>query len=586
MEGPTRRHPGMKDGDDLARIAFQLRAPWMKGSIELRFPEVLQSALGFHFLDHFRETIHPLHELDAYPIWKRSPATGGLSYTCKLHEGVTFRGEAVPEGDTVRLEFRVTNETGKPLEYLSSNMCLYLGGSPEFGQHHDLSRLFIVNGGALFPLSKTTPTAQEMQRELPWLLMLTRQGVKSFTGPKVSPTWWRVEQIAEENLMAAVSKDGKYLIGYAWDLPAETQMTNGGNPCLHTGPGVVRQIAPGTSYTWRGKVYFVPNDPARLLARYWQDKQEWETLMQQEKNAAMSASEARPPKEDADLRFWLENMLWHHRYSPEEISSATGLVVPQVAQELARLNIRPDNGPHRRPDAPLTVLPYPGGRHPRIGFLDGAINPQRETKVSVFTPWDENSYVVVDVPEAIFTNLGLTYLAHTHVPTLWTQQNITLPRLEWNRHKDGMLEIGRTLPNGIAFGAKVTPAKEGVRMELWLRNGTKEKLTDLRVQNCAMLKAAKGFNAQTNDNKVLQSPFAACRSEDGKRWIITAWERCGRAWANLPCPCFHSDPVFSDCAPGETVRLQGWLSFYEGTAIEAEFTRIASRLGGPFTLKP
>src|SRR5262249_41132707 len=151
---------------------------------------------------------------------------------------------------------------------------------------------------------------------------------------------------------------------------------------------------------------------------------------------------------------------------------------------------------------PLLVLPYPGGRHPRIGFLDGAVRPQRETKVSVFAPWDEASYVVVDVPEAIWSNLGLLYLAHTHVPTVWSKQGIDLAPLDWNRRADGSLDIERRLPNGVVFGARVLPTRQAVRMELWLTNGTKERLTDLRVQNCVLLRGAAGFEAQTNDNKV------------------------------------------------------------------------------------
>jgi hypothetical protein len=287
----------------------------------------------------------------------------------------------------------------------------------------------------------------------------------------------------------------------------------------------------------------------------------------------------RKPANDAELRDWLENMVWHHRFSTEEVSSATGLTADEVAAALKKFNITPDNKPKRPTNAPLLVLPYPGGRHPRIGFLDGAVRPQRETKISVFTPWDENSYVVVDVPEAVWSNLGLTYLAHTHVPTLWTKQNVELPKREWTRRADGTLDIERKLPNGIAFGATVIPARDGVRMELWLTNGTKQPLTDLRVQNCVMLKGAAGFQQQTNDNKVLSKPYVACRSADGKRWIITAWSDCHRAWANPPCPCFHSDPKFPDCAPGETKRLKGWLSFYEGTDIEAEFRRL-SRING------
>jgi hypothetical protein len=36
----------------------------------------------------------------------------------------------------------------------------------------------------------------------------------------------------------------------------------------------------------------------------------------------------------------------------------------------------------------------------------------------------------------------------------------------------------------------------------------------------------------------------------------------------------HSDPQFPDCEPGETQRLHGWLSFYEGTDIDAALERI------------
>ena len=281
----------------------------------------------------------------------------------------------------------------------------------------------------------------------------------------------------------------------------------------------------------------------------------------------------RPHNED-ELKYWLENMVWYHQFTNEEISAATGMTEKEIVAALKKLDIRRGNRPKRAEDGSLLVLPYPGGRHPRIGFLDGAIEPQRETKFSVFTPWDANSYVVVDLPEAIWSNLGLTYLAHTHIDTIWTKQGIELPKLEWNRKPDGILDIERKLPNGIVFGVKVKPTKEAVRVELWIENGTDKELSDLRVQNCVMTKMAVGFEQQTNDNKVLTNPYVACRSSDGRRWIITAWENCNNPWANQRCPCFHSDPKFPDLEPGQTYRLHGWLSFYEGTDIKAEFKRI------------
>ena len=290
--------------------------------------------------------------------------------------------------------------------------------------------------------------------------------------------------------------------------------------------------------------------------------------------AEVKLPDSRRPANDDELRYWLQNMVWHHRFSVGEIHEATGLSESEIAAASQRFDVRAETRPRREQDSRLLVLPYPGGRHPRIGFLDGAVHPQRETKVSVFAPWDDASYVVVDVPEALWSNLGLTYLAHTHVPTVWSKQNIELPKLEWNRRKDGSFDIERRLPNGIVFAAKVVPAKEGVRMKLTLTNGSTEMLTDLRVQNCVMLKGAKGFDRQTNDNKLLQSPYVAAKNDAGDRWIITAWQPIHRPWANPPCPCLHADPKFPDCPPGEQRVLHGWLSFYEGQDIQSELKHL------------
>ncbi|MBX3444609.1 MAG: hypothetical protein KF774_19570 [Planctomyces sp.] len=288
----------------------------------------------------------------------------------------------------------------------------------------------------------------------------------------------------------------------------------------------------------------------------------------------------RRPQSDAELRSWLESFVWRHRFGRDEIQAALGLGDEELTEALARFDIRPDNAPPLPADR-VYVLPYPGGRHPRIGFLDGAIDPQRETKVSIFTPWQpadhsRADYVVADVPEAIWSNLGLTYLAHTHVPTIWTQQNVPLEPLEWSRGDDGALELKRRLPNGIEFGTVVTPKSDHVAMEMTLTNGTDRALSDLRVQNCVMLRGAQGFDQQTNDNKRFVAPYAAARDASGRRWIISAWKPNHRTWGNAPCPCLHSDPLFPDCAPGETQRLRGWLSFYEGDDLDAELARIES----------
>jgi peptidoglycan/xylan/chitin deacetylase (PgdA/CDA1 family) len=289
----------------------------------------------------------------------------------------------------------------------------------------------------------------------------------------------------------------------------------------------------------------------------------------------------RRPSSDDELRVWLENMIIDHGFTVFEASAATGLSTGEIAAAVERLSVsKRAAGPPTNSLSVLKVLPYPGGRHPRIGFLDGAIRPQRETKFSAFLPWNVSQFVVVDVPEALWVKQGegreLLYLAHTHVPTMWSRQGISLEPLEWIRGDNGSLRVERKLPNQVVFGAAIVPTRDAVRMELWLTNGTQETLRGLVVQNCVMLKGAADFNVLSNDNKLFRDPFVACRNAAGDRWIITVWENCVRPWGNAPCPCMHSDPQFPDCAPGETQRLHGWLSFYEGSDIEAELRRINS----------
>jgi hypothetical protein len=274
----------------------------------------------------------------------------------------------------------------------------------------------------------------------------------------------------------------------------------------------------------------------------------------------------------SDPAYWLQNMLRDHQYTWEEVTEVMGRSPDEVRGQVQELHL--DIAPAGRGRGEtFRLLPYPGGRHPRIGFLEGAILPHRGTKASVFLPWDSQSYAVIDLPEAIFSNLGLTYLAHTHIPTIWDAGNLWLENIDWDRAADGSLTGRRLLPNQIGFGASIRPSARQIEMELWLRNNSPETLNGLRTQICVMLKGAEEFNKQTNDNKVFRSPVSAVGSTVGNRWILTAWERCGRTWGNALCPCMHSDPLLPDCAPGQTVRVKGRLWFYEGEDIEGEIER-------------
>jgi len=253
----------------------------------------------------------------------------------------------------------------------------------------------------------------------------------------------------------------------------------------------------------------------------------------------------------ANADYWLDNMLRCHAYSVEEAATVLGWSTKAVESRYA-----PAAGA-----ALPSVLPYPGGRHPRIGFLNGAVDPMRGTKASVFAPWEGGGYAVIDLPEAIFSNKGLLFLSHTHVPTVWDEQHVAIENRDWKIDAEGGLSNEWLLPNQVRIGASVHPEDNGASMHLWLENGTSETLTGLRTQICVMLKGLPGFNAQHNDTKEFLPASAIVRGESKGRSVVVEFEHCARAWGNPECPCIHADPILPDCPPGERVESRGNLRF-------------------------
>lgn len=277
-------------------------------------------------------------------------------------------------------------------------------------------------------------------------------------------------------------------------------------------------------------------------------------------------------RRDAD--YWLKNMRIDHKYTREEIRQVFGYTDQQVSELLATV---PEARSKRPSSNAVRLLPYPGGRHPRIGFLDGMIDPQRGTKVSVFPPWEDGGYVVFDAPEAIFSNLGLSFLAHTHIPSIWDDQDIVIDNVDWERKGDSHLSFARALPNGVRFGTQIQLLENGVDVVLWLENNSNAQLTKLRTQVCAMLKSVPGFTHQSQDRKRYETSVSVAKADEMDRYILVAFEQCGRTWGNQACPCIHADPVFPNAAPGQRVEVKGRLWFYEGDDVETEIARAETR---------
>ena len=258
--------------DQTGILGFEIHAPGMEGCLEMRFPETLNSSQGLHFIDHNRPDMPPLSRLEPYPEWQCNPQTGEVSYTAVTKEGVEFRGMAIPDGETVRMEFRVKNGTGKPMSNARSQMCLVLNKAPAFAKPLDLTPCYAWIEGKFTSLSETTPTPQEKGRK-PWILLLTNGFAAQYHGSREWPDgWWVVDQTADRSLIARVSEDKKHLVAIAWDETDSQLMTNTMIPCLHAGPIHSVSIQPDEEAVWRGSIYLMENDPTTLLARHEQDE--------------------------------------------------------------------------------------------------------------------------------------------------------------------------------------------------------------------------------------------------------------------------------------------------------------------------
>jgi hypothetical protein len=267
-----KRSADLADGTGLYRLAFRIRPSFLNGFIELRFPEVLRSSMGFHFLDHYRTTLAPLSEPEPFPQWRQIDGAE-LSYVHTTREGLEFGGEATVQEDGVGLSFYVRNHSREPLREVEANMCLEFSGCPDF-RPNTLGDVYVCAGGRMKDLSDASPSPARNGEV--WPLILTRYGVGHFTMPKDSPRWTLIDAIADENLMAIRSADGRRLVGYAWDAMPLAQMSNCRYPCLHTGPGACGLLNPGAAHCWRGWIYFYPADrPGRLLEQFRKDWNQW-----------------------------------------------------------------------------------------------------------------------------------------------------------------------------------------------------------------------------------------------------------------------------------------------------------------------
>ncbi|MGQ9808531.1 MAG: N-acetylmuramoyl-L-alanine amidase family protein [Armatimonadota bacterium] len=254
-----------------ALLGFEITAPWMTGKLFMRFPEVLASARGVHFIDHYREDMPQLGPLETPPVWGGNRLTGSIAVRGRTAEGLRFYGYARPVPDGVVMEFRVENRSRETMADVNTQMCLSLDGSPDFGGKGSLRDVRVWSGGRLRSLAELAGRPGEEGRA-PWVVVRTREAAAVYTGPMVHPDGWRMARaVADRSLILRSSSDRRRLVAITWDTPAALLMSNSGIPCLHAGPGGAVTLKPGEQHTWKGRIYLMENRPDRLLQKWEED---------------------------------------------------------------------------------------------------------------------------------------------------------------------------------------------------------------------------------------------------------------------------------------------------------------------------
>jgi hypothetical protein len=261
---------------EFGQIGFKITASWMDGTIEMRFPETLDSEEGMHFIDHNRADMQPLSKMKQFPDWKMNKTTGEISYSYTTPDGIEFGGIVNATDEEVHMEFFVKNHTGKSLRKISPQFCLALDKSNDFNPLRVTTGVFVWSEGKCLSLDQTTPTAAEKGTDP--MLVIMREGFSDVVAPgkikiekpgtDIGWSWQAVNETSDEDIILRESRDKKHLVAVAWPGQASYLVFNSLIPCIHAGPSIQFTIDPKRERHWYGTIYLIQNDKNELIKRY------------------------------------------------------------------------------------------------------------------------------------------------------------------------------------------------------------------------------------------------------------------------------------------------------------------------------
>lgn len=250
-------------------VGVDIFAPWQQqGHWTLRAPETLGSDHGLLFIDHERPDMLPV----AWPVhplsWRRLD-DGALFLACELDNRCLLVVKAIPCPNGVSIVCRFTNAGAHALSNLGTQFCLVQTHVSEFRDPRG-KRTFIYSQGRWIRLCDTKPGLPKGER--PFFIITNTYDLAPWSDVTI-PRSWGAEEQADVPLIATVSKDGRRLIGLAFDNSYKI-MSNCEIPCIHADPKFA-DCPPGETVEIRGRVYLLEGSLNDLLACFQRDFPQW-----------------------------------------------------------------------------------------------------------------------------------------------------------------------------------------------------------------------------------------------------------------------------------------------------------------------
>ena len=235
--------------------AALVQAPWMSAPIKFRFPETVHTD-ALDFIDHVIAGAEPRgNPVDLATIWSTDEA-GTLGFQWDVQRRM-IGGRLSPNEDDVDLEFWIDNRGAGT--HVGVQFCAVLEGT--LFADPALTRTYLHSGGKWVKMADTDRGGQDPA--------LTHYPVLGGPDIQVPAPWGKGGVIADADVVAVVSADGKYVFAVAWPQ-ARSILSNAHIPCIHADPLLPFGDAGRRVYV-RGKLYLLEGNLDDLYQRVERD---------------------------------------------------------------------------------------------------------------------------------------------------------------------------------------------------------------------------------------------------------------------------------------------------------------------------